>query len=104
MFMKKAFCRLCMLVTLAVVLIECRVSALGIFSDSNEGFISKNIELFIFLRFLLFTYVNNNDDEFYKNSYYICFLKNASGLQNAIPSIVLVGLSIILTFYNDADW
>jgi len=98
--MKKAFCRLCMLVTLAVVLIECRVSALGIFSDSNEGFISKNIELFIFFTLLTFLHMLIiMTTSFTRIVITFAFLKNASGLQNAIPSIVLVGLSIILTFF-----
>ena len=98
--MKKAFCRLCMLVTLAVVLIECRVSALGIFSDSNEGFISKNIELFIFFTLLTFLpMLIIMTTSFTRIVITFAFLKNASGLQNAIPSIVLVGLSIILTFF-----
>ena len=65
-----------------------------------EGFINKNIELMIFLTLLtVLPMLIIMTTSFTRIVVTFAFLKNASGLQNAVPSVVLIGLSIMLTFF-----
>lgn len=65
-----------------------------------DGFINKNLELMIFLTLLtILPMLVVMTTSFTRIIVTFAFLKNASGLQNAIPSIVLIGLSIMLTFF-----
>ena len=65
-----------------------------------ENFLDKNVELLIFLTMLsILPMLIIMTTSFTRIVVTFSFLKNASGLQNAVPSIVLIGLSIMLTFF-----
>ena len=68
--------------------------------EGLDGFINKNLELMIFLTLLtILPMLIIMTTSFTRIVVTFAFLKNASGLQNAIPSIVLIGLSIMLTLF-----
>lgn len=99
--MKKIFSRIIFITFLIIIAVRFKVNASTIFSnDGMEGFINKNIELMIFLTLLtVLPMLIIMTTSFTRIVVTFAFLKNASGLQNAVPSVVLIGLSIMLTFF-----
>ncbi len=99
--MKKKFNAIFGLVVLLTLGTCCKVNASAIFqNDSIEGFIDKNIELMVFLTLLtILPMLVIMTTSFTRVIVTFAFLKNASGLQNSIPSIVLIGISIMLTIF-----
>ncbi len=83
------------LLSLIIFNLPIKVSAL-----SMDSIFFKNIELFLFFTLLtMLPMLVIMTTSFTRIIVTFAFLKNASGLQNAIPSIVLMGLSMILTFF-----
>lgn len=73
-------------------------ASMGVANDNLDGFINKNLELMIFLTFLtLLPMLIIMTTSFTRIVVTFAFLKNASGVQNSVPSVVLIGLSIMLT-------
>lgn len=99
--MKKIFSRIIFITFLIIIVVCFKVNASTIFSNEGmEGFINKNIELMIFLTLLtVLPMLIIMTTSFTRIVVTFAFLKNASGLQNAVPSVVLIGLSIMLTFF-----
>ena len=99
--MKKIFSRIIFITFLIIIVVCFKVNASTIFSNEGmEGFINKNIELMIFLTLLtVLPMLIIMTTSFTRIIVTFAFLKNASGLQNAVPSVVLIGLSIMLTFF-----
>lgn len=99
--MKKIFSRIIFITFLIIIVVCFKVNASTIFSNEGmEGFINKNIELMIFLTLLtILPMLIIMTTSFTRIVVTFAFLKNASGLQNAVPSVVLIGLSIMLTFF-----
>lgn len=99
--MKKIFSRIIFITFLIIIVVCFKVNASTIFSNEGmEGFINKNIELMIFLTLLtVLPMLIIMTTSFTRIVITFAFLKNASGLQNAVPSVVLIGLSIMLTFF-----
>lgn len=92
--------RLILITFMLINMIYFNVNALTIFSNENvDGFINKNLEILIFLTILtILPMLIIMTTSFTRIVVTFAFLKNASGLQNSVPSIVLIGLSIMLTF------
>lgn len=92
--------RLILSTFMLINMIYFNVNALTIFSNENvDGFINKNLEILIFLTILtILPMLIIMTTSFTRIVVTFAFLKNASGLQNSVPSIVLIGLSIMLTF------
>lgn len=99
--MKKIFSRIIFITFLIIIVVCFKVNASTIFfNEGMEGFINKNIELMIFLTLLtVLPMLIIMTTSFTRIVVTFAFLKNASGLQNAVPSVVLIGLSIMLTFF-----
>ena len=99
--MKKIFSRIIFITFLIIIVVCFKVNASTIFSNEGmEGFINQNIELMIFLTLLtVLPMLIIMTTSFTRIIVTFAFLKNASGLQNAVPSVVLIGLSIMLTFF-----
>lgn len=99
--MKKIFSRIIFITFLIIIVVCFKVNASTIFSNEGmEGFINKNIELMIFLTLLtVLPMLIIMTTSFTRIVVTFAFLKNASGLQSAVPSVVLIGLSIMLTFF-----
>ena len=99
--MKKIFSRIIFITFLIIIVVCFKVNASTIFSNEGmESFINKNIELMIFLTLLtVLPMLIIMTTSFTRIVVTFAFLKNASGLQNAVPSVVLIGLSIMLTFF-----
>lgn len=99
--MKKIFSRIIFITFLIIIVVCFKVNASTIFSNEGmEGFINKNIELMILLTLLtVLPMLIIMTTSFTRIVVTFAFLKNASGLQNAVPSVVLIGLSIMLTFF-----
>lgn len=99
--MKKFIRRTGVLTFLCLIFLGHKVNASNMFSDGGvDGFINKNVELMIFLTLLtVLPMLIIMTTSFTRIVVTFAFLKNASGLQNSIPSIVLIGLSMMLTFF-----
>lgn len=96
----KRFLRLFVLSFIFLNFVLYRVGASSGTVSTMDGFMSKNVELFVFFTLLtMLPMLIIMTTSFTRIVVTFAFLKNASGLQNAIPSIVLIGLSIILTFF-----
>lgn len=96
----KRFLRLFVLSCVFLNFFPYKVGAVSEGVSNMDGFISKNVELFVFFTLLtLLPTIVIMTTSFTRIVVTFAFFKNASGLQNAIPSIVLIGLSIILTFF-----
>lgn len=79
--------------------VECLASPM-LGNDQVEGFINKNLEIMIFMTLLtIIPMIIVMTTSFTRIVITFSFLKNASGVQNAVPSIILIGLSMILTFF-----
>lgn len=98
--MRKVFRRLIIMTFLIINIIYFNANALSILSnESMDGFINKNLEILIFLTILtILPMLIIMTTSFTRIVVTFAFLKNASGLQNSVPSVVLIGLSIMLTF------
>lgn len=98
--MRKVFRRLIIMIFLIINIIYFNVEALSVLSnESMDGFINKNLEILIFLTILtILPMLIIMTTSFTRIVVTFAFLKNASGLQNSVPSVVLIGLSIMLTF------
>lgn len=99
--MIKKFVRVVVMTFVFVMCFYLKVMASTNFiNEGVESFVDKNIELMIFLTLLsILPMLVIMTTSFTRIVVTFAFLKNASGLQNAIPSIVLIGLSIMLTFF-----
>lgn len=96
--MKKVLRRAALCSLLIVNSFCINVNASGVANDNLDGFINKNLELMIFLTFLtLLPMLIIMTTSFTRIVVTFAFLKNASGVQNSVPSVVLIGLSIMLT-------
>lgn len=96
--MKKFLIRIFVL-TNFILVFEC-FKAKALMNENIDGFINKNIELMIFLTLLtMLPMLIIMTTSFTRIIVTFSFLKNASGLQNAVPSVVLIGISIMLTFF-----
>lgn len=98
--MRKVLRRLVLMIFLIINIIYFNVEALSLLSnESMDGFINKNLEILIFLTILtILPMLIIMTTSFTRIVVTFAFLKNASGLQNSVPSVVLIGLSIMLTF------
>ena len=99
--MKKFIKRIEFLTFVCLIFLKYKVNASNMFSNVGiDGFINKNVELMIFLTLLtVLPMIIIMTTSFTRIVVTFAFLKNASGLQNSIPSIVLIGLSMMLTFF-----
>lgn len=98
--MKSKLYKLALLVVCISLSFCHRAYASQLFADGTEGFMSKNIELLLFFTMLtILPMIVIMTTSFTRIVVTFAFLKNASGLQNAIPSVVLIGLSMILSFF-----
>ncbi len=96
--MKKFIIRVFVL-TNCILVFEC-FKAKALMNENIDGFISKNLELMIFLTLLtMLPMLIIMTTSFTRIIVTFSFLKNASGLQNSVPSVVLIGISIMLTFF-----
>ena len=96
--MKKFLTRVIIL-TNFILVFEC-FKAEAVANQNLDGFVNKNLELMVFLTLLtMLPMLIIMTTSFTRIIVTFSFLKNASGLQNAVPSIVLIGLSIMLTFF-----
>lgn len=97
--MKKIFNKIGILSILVLFFVSIKAEGMTL-NEGLDGFINKNLELMIFLSLLtILPMLIIMTTSFTRIVVTFAFLKNASGLQNAVPSIVLVGLSIMLTFF-----
>lgn len=98
--MKSKLYKLALLVVCISLSFCYRAYASQLFADGTESFMSKNIELLLFFTMLtILPMIVIMTTSFTRIVVTFAFLKNASGLQNAIPSVVLIGLSMILSFF-----
>lgn len=99
--MKKFIRRIGFVTFVYLIFLKHKVNASNMFSNGGvDGFINKNVELMIFLTLLtVLPMLIIMTTSFTRIVVTFAFLKNASGLQNSIPSIVLIGLSMMLTFF-----
>ena len=99
--MKEFIKRIGFVTFVCLIFLKHKVNASNMLSNGGvDGFINKNVELMIFLTLLtVLPMLIIMTTSFTRIVVTFAFLKNASGLQNSIPSIVLIGLSMILTFF-----
>ncbi len=96
--MKKFLTRVIALINFILVF-EC-FKAEAMVNKNLDGFVNQNLELMVFLTLLtMLPMLIIMTTSFTRIIVTFSFLKNASGLQNAVPGVVLIGLSIMLTFF-----